>query len=78
MAVNLSVKNVPDELADKLRRRAKANNRSLQGEMLAVLQAAVQSDRKLSAGDLLQQVRAAGLQTPREAAAEIRNARDAR
>lgn len=78
MSVNLSVKNVPDELAEKLRRRAKANNRSLQGEMLALLQAAVLSDNKLSAGELLKQVRAAGVQTPREALAEIRAARDAR
>ncbi len=78
MSVNLSVKNVPDELAEKLRLRAKTNNRSLQGEMLALLQAAVLSDSKLDASELLKQVRAAGVQTPREAVAEIRATRDAR
>jgi plasmid stability protein len=41
MAVNLSVKNVPDELAELLRRRATANRRSLQKELLSILEAAV-------------------------------------
>ncbi len=41
MAVNLSVKNVPDELAELLRRRASANHRSLQKELLSILEAAV-------------------------------------
>ena len=41
MAVNLSVKNVPDELAELLRRRAVNNRRSLQRELLSILEAAV-------------------------------------
>lgn len=41
MAVNLSVKNVPDALAELLRRRATANRRSLQKELLSILEAAV-------------------------------------
>jgi len=41
MAVNLSVKNVPDALAELLRRRASANRRSLQKELLSILEAAV-------------------------------------
>lgn len=41
MAVNLSVKNVPDELAELLRRRAERNRRSLQRELLSILEAAV-------------------------------------
>ncbi len=40
MAVNLSVKNVPEVLAAKLRARAGRNHRSLQGELLAILEAA--------------------------------------
>ena len=40
MPVNLSVKNVPDELAERLRRRAAANRRSLQRELLSILEAA--------------------------------------
>lgn len=41
MAVNLSVKNVPDELAELLRHRAARNNRSLQRELMSILEAAV-------------------------------------
>jgi plasmid stability protein len=39
--VNLSVKNVPDELAEKLRQRAERNHRSLQRELMAILEQAV-------------------------------------
>jgi plasmid stability protein len=41
MPVNLSVKNVPDELADLLRQRAARNRRSLQRELVSILEAAV-------------------------------------
>ncbi len=41
MAVNLSIKNVPDALADTLRVRAERNHRSLQGELMAILERAV-------------------------------------
>jgi plasmid stability protein len=40
--INLSVKNVPDALADRLRARAERNRRSLQRELLSILEAAVQ------------------------------------
>lgn len=38
--INLSVKNVSDSLAAKLRERAERNHRSLQGELMAILEAA--------------------------------------
>jgi plasmid stability protein len=41
MPVNLSVKNVPDALAERLRTRAERNRRSLQRELLSILEAAV-------------------------------------
>lgn len=41
MAVSLSIKNVPDELAAGLRERARINHRSVQGELMAILEAAV-------------------------------------
>jgi plasmid stability protein len=40
MPVNLSVKNVPETLAARLRRRAERNHRSLQGELMAILESA--------------------------------------
>jgi plasmid stability protein len=39
--INLSVKNVPDALAGRLRARAERNRRSLQRELLSILEAAV-------------------------------------
>ncbi len=41
MAVSLSIKNVPEELAALLRQRAAANRRSLQRELLSILEGAV-------------------------------------
>lgn len=40
MGVNLSIKDVPDELAERLRARAARNHRSLQGELMAIIEAA--------------------------------------
>lgn len=78
MAVNLSIKNVPDELAEHLRRRAAKHHRSLQGELLAILEESNSDQRSLTPGELLVQVRAAGLKTPAESAPTIRKDRDAR
>lgn len=41
MPVNLSIKNVPEPMAAKLRERAERNHRSLQGELMAILESAV-------------------------------------
>lgn len=38
---NLSIKDVPEALAEALRQRAARNHRSLQGELMALLEAAV-------------------------------------
>ena len=44
MALNLSIKNVPEQLAAKLRARAERNHRSLQGELMAIVSEAVKED----------------------------------
>jgi plasmid stability protein len=41
MPVTLTIKQVPDRTAEKLRGRAAANHRSLQGELMAILEEAV-------------------------------------
>jgi plasmid stability protein len=41
MSVTLTIKQVSDRLAEKLRLRAAANHRSLQGELTAILEEAV-------------------------------------
>lgn len=43
MPVTLTIKHVPDRVADKLRLRAAASHRSLQGELMAILEAAALS-----------------------------------
>jgi len=40
MAVTFTIKQVPDELAEMLRRRAEANRRSLQRELLYIIETA--------------------------------------
>jgi plasmid stability protein len=42
MPVNLSIKNAPDEVVQRLRERAARNHRSLQGELMAIIEEAVQ------------------------------------
>ena len=44
MAVDLSIKQVPDTLADRLRARAQRNHRSLQRELMAIIEHAVKDD----------------------------------
>lgn len=41
MPVTLTIKHVPDRVADRLRLRAAASHRSLQGELTAILEEAV-------------------------------------
>lgn len=38
MSVNLSIKGVPDDVAERLRARAERNRRSLQGELLVIVE----------------------------------------
>ena len=78
MSVNLSIKNAPDHVVRRLRERAERHRRSLQGELLAIIEAAVQEDRPATPADILAEIRRLGLQTPPEAAALVRADRDGR
>lgn len=77
MAVNLSIKNVPEELAQQLRARAQRHHRSLQGELLAILEAAL-CQTPLHLEEVYRQVRKLGLKTKSESVTLIREDRDAR
>jgi antitoxin FitA len=46
---SLSIKNVPDYIVEKLRRRAESNHRSLQGELMALIQAATEGQPSVQA-----------------------------
>ncbi|MGB7292867.1 MAG: Arc family DNA-binding protein [Thermodesulfobacteriota bacterium] len=78
MPVNLSIKNVPDDVAEKLRKRAARHHRSLQGELMAILEESLAERRVLTPAELLSEVQATGLKTPEESAIIIRKERDAR
>jgi plasmid stability protein len=78
MPVNLSIKNAPDHVVERLRRRAERHRRSLQGELLAIIEAAAQEEQPAMPADVLAEVRRLGLRTPSEAAALIRADRDGR
>lgn len=78
MPITLSIKNVPDELANQLRRQAAHHHRSLQGELMAILEASTSGEHPLSPQDVLREIRRSGLRTRREATAMIRRERDAR
>jgi plasmid stability protein len=77
MPVNLSVKNVPDDLVAKLRSRAKRSHRSLQGELMVILEEAT-TPGKPSLDELRQRVKHLGIKTSDESTAWIRELRDAR
>lgn len=78
MAVNLSIKNVPEDLARKLRARAARHRRSLQGELLNILEESVASTERLGVDEVVRMVRKLGVRTKSESAAMIRADRDAR
>jgi plasmid stability protein len=78
MPVNFSIKNVPDALAGRLRQRAARNHRSLQGELMAILEQSVTDEVSLSSRQILDEVRSLGLSTGSEATEMIREERDGR
>ena len=73
--VTLSVKNVPLDLAKRLRDRAARHHRSLQGELMAIITAAVDVT---TVDQLLALSRQLGLASPAESAAMLREDRRAR
>jgi plasmid stability protein len=78
MPVNLSIKNAPDEVVERLRARAARHHRSLPGELVAIVEEAVRPARHLTPDEVLAEVRRLGLKTPAEAAVMVRADRDGR
>jgi plasmid stability protein len=71
--VTLSVKQVPADLAKRLRERASRNHRSLQGELRAILEHAAQ---EVTPRELASFVKRLGLSTRSESARMLRADRD--
>ena len=78
MSLNLSIKNAPEEIVKKLRDRAKRHHRSLQGELLAIIEESVQFEERLSPDEVLKEVRRLNLRTPSESVKLIRADRNSR
>jgi antitoxin FitA len=75
--MNLSIKGVPEEQVALLRERAKANHRSLQGELRALIDAAINvQPRRLSIEEIVAKVGKLPLRRRNEAARLIREDRD--
>ncbi len=72
---DLSIKNVPDKLVSHLKARAKLHHRSLQGELVTILEEAVQL-KKMSVGEVHQRVRGLGLTTGSGSVMMVREDRD--
>ena len=78
MPINLSIKNVPDETAGRLRLRAKKHHRSMQGELLCIIEEAVNTAPIKTVADLQRELHRVELSTPSEAVDIIRADRDSR
>ncbi len=70
MAVNFSIKGVPEATAARLRERAERNHRSLQGELMAIIESAALGRDQVERSTETSAAR--GLRTIEEIAAEHR------
>ncbi|MCH8206551.1 MAG: Arc family DNA-binding protein [Chloroflexi bacterium] len=77
MTINLSIKKVPEQVVERLRERARHHHRSLQGELLVILEESL-SPRRLTVDEAYERLRASGLRTGNEAVRMVREDRDAR
>jgi plasmid stability protein len=78
MPVNLSIKNAPDDVVQRLKERAVKHHRSLSGEVLSILEEATRPPRKLTIEEASRKIRSLGLHSPSEAVQLIREDRDSR
>jgi plasmid stability protein len=80
MPVTLSIKNVPDEVVERLRSRAKVNHRSLQGELMALIERVARETaaRPLGVREVYDWARSQGFSRANESTGDIRRLRDER
>lgn len=86
MPVTLSIKNAPDDVVERLRERAVRNRRSLQGELLTIIEAAAdpyaqardaaRDTGKLTVEELLADVRRLRIIVPGDSGELLRADRD--
>ena len=78
MAASLSIKNVPDDVLERLRARAVRNRRSLQGELLDLIERAADEVPMISAREVFDRIRKLNLPVGESSTDIIREMRDAR
>lgn len=76
MPVTLSIKHAPDHVVQRLRERAARHHRSLQGELLAIIEAAAREAPPVDSMALLEDIRALGIKTPSDSVEILRADRD--
>jgi plasmid stability protein len=78
MTASLSIKNVPDDVVERLRARAVRNRRSLQGELLDLVERAADEVPTISAREVFDRIRKLNLPAGESSVGIIREMRDAR
>ena len=78
MPLNLSIKSVPEELVEKLRKRAEKNHRSLQGELMTILEENLMGTLSLSSSEAIKKLREFNLKTKSDSVKIIRSDRNSR
>ncbi len=73
MSINLSIKNAADEVVAALKLRAKRNHRSLQGELMAIIEAAARESGQPTAQGLRE---ATAAWTGRDETTAVKDARE--
>ena len=74
---SLTIRNIPEPVLDRLKARAARHRRSMQGEVLDILEsAALEPETRLSGAAALARVRALGLTTRADSLTMIRQDRD--
>jgi plasmid stability protein len=75
--MNLSIKNVPEDLVRRLKERAKANHRSLQGEVVSMLEeATLPRMKRKTIREVGEEARRLSLPSVSESASLVRMDRD--
>jgi antitoxin FitA len=78
MTVSLSIKNVPASVVERLRARAARNRRSLQGELLAIIEDAAHDVPTISVREVYERAKALNLPAGERSVDIIRKMRDGR
>ena len=79
-SASLTIRNIPGSVLARLRERAQRHRRSMQGEVLSILETAAAAEQapRMTPGEFLRHVQSLGIRTRSESADMIRKDRDAR